>query len=80
MPSITLYLLNHPHNLKKSLFDSPILQKIAMIITKDKAITLSLTHLVVFTKNVIVIILQEKLRNADEILSQIQLVELSDTQ
>ena len=51
-----------------------------MIITKDKAITLSLTHLVVFTKNVIVIILQEKLRNADEILSQIQLVELSDTQ
>ena len=51
-----------------------------MIITKDKAITLSLTHLVVFTKNVIVIILQEKLRNADEILSQIQLFELSDTQ
>ena len=33
-----------------------------------------------FTNNTIVIILQENLGNADEILSQIQLVELSDTQ
>ena len=36
--------------------------------------------LAMFTNNTIVIILQEKLGNADEILSQIQLVDLSNTQ
>ena len=58
-------------------FNFPIFwQKLSWLSQKDKAIT----HIVVFTKNAIVIILQEKFRNADEILSQIQLVELSDTQ